>query len=97
MSTKINPAWQAWQALQNEGGEGYNPHPKWIAATPAPVKAAAKVDNRMLHDESGNLIPAAKLAVKLARDIERLPRLTDATAIAITEAAIAHAKAQLGG
>lgn len=28
--TKINPLWTAYNNLQNDGGEGYNPHSKFI-------------------------------------------------------------------
>lgn len=28
MTTKINPLWTAYNNRNNEGGEGYNPHPK---------------------------------------------------------------------
>lgn len=30
--TKINPLWTAYNNLHNEGGEGYNPHEKFIGA-----------------------------------------------------------------
>jgi hypothetical protein len=30
---QINPAWQEYNDTYNEGGEGYNPHPKYIANT----------------------------------------------------------------
>lgn len=95
---KINPAWQDWQITQNEGGEGYNPHPKWIevAASPKAATTTTKTDNRMLRDERGNYIPASKLAAAMERDIARLDKITDATARAIVEAGIAHARAQLG-
>ena len=26
----INPLWTAYNAINNEGGEGYNPHPKFV-------------------------------------------------------------------
>lgn len=94
----INPAWKNWQALQNEGGEGYNPHPKWIeraetTKVSAPVTAT---DKRMVRDERGNYVPAHKLAASLADDIAKLSRITDASARAIVEASIAHARSQLG-
>ncbi len=34
----INPKWTEYNDAMNEGGEGYNPHPKYIAA---PVRAAS--------------------------------------------------------
>lgn len=30
MSKTINPLWTAYNKLHNEGGEGYNPHEKYI-------------------------------------------------------------------
>jgi len=33
----INPAWLAYNNLYNEGGEGYNPHNKYIGLHKAPV------------------------------------------------------------
>lgn len=93
MSSKINPAWQAWNDLQNEGAEGFNPHAKWIAA--APVRAVSS-DNRMLRDERGNLIPAAKLAARLAKDESRLSKIADLSARLITQQSIDFARAQLG-
>ena len=33
----INPKWAEYNRSMNEGGEGYNPHPKFLAATPAAV------------------------------------------------------------
>jgi hypothetical protein len=32
-NAKINPEWTAYNNLHNEGGEGYNPHPKHLSAT----------------------------------------------------------------
>jgi hypothetical protein len=91
MNVTINPAWVAHNALYNEGGEGYNPHRKWIAKLS--VKPSLAV--RMLKDERGNLIPADKLAARLARDIERRARITDPSAIEIIDASIAYAREAL--
>jgi hypothetical protein len=41
MTTTINPAWIAYNDFQNEGGEGYNPHPKYVARAAAVVAPAA--------------------------------------------------------
>ena len=90
----ISPAWKRYNDLQNEGGEGYNPHTKWAPA--APATAAAKIDNRMLRDERGNLIPVAKLSARLAADLAKLPALTNSYAVEICQSAINHARAQLG-
>lgn len=32
MDNKINPLWSAYNNLQNEGGEGYNPHQKYLSS-----------------------------------------------------------------
>lgn len=91
---RINPAWQTWNDLQNEGGGGYNPHPKFISAPAARV--APKAANRMLRDQRGNLIPESMLRASLAKDEARLATITNAVAREITQAAIAHARQQLG-
>lgn len=51
---KINPAWVAHNELFNEGGEGYNPHPKYIIATqPAASGAARMIRGKMrTHDDA---------------------------------------------
>lgn len=46
MSQHLNPAWKRHNDLYNEGGEGFNPHPKYIAAaavttTSAPARMIA--------------------------------------------------------
>ena len=92
----INPAWLRWTSVENEGGEGYNPHPKWMAKGSAPAVAAkASTENRMLRDERGNLIPAGKLAARLESDSARLATLSNDSARKITQAAIDFAKQQL--
>ena len=40
--TIINPKWAEYNRVVNEGGEGYNPHPKYIAA-PQQVASARKM------------------------------------------------------
>lgn len=37
MNTTINPLWTAYNNLHNEGGEGYNPHEKYIGETDEPL------------------------------------------------------------
>lgn len=99
MGFKINPAWKAYNDLQNEGSEGYNPHPKWIVGSPQaaqPKTVAAAASTTMLKDERGNLIPSDKLHARLEKDLARLERITDPSARAITEQSIAHARRQLG-
>ena len=94
--SRINPAWQAFNDLVNEGGEGYNPHAKWIAKAATAKAVVASTNNRMLRDQSGNLIPARKLIASMERDITRLASITDESARIITQAAIDHARSQLG-
>lgn len=86
----INPEWSKHNAIYNEGGEGYNPHSKWIAK-PATVQAIG----RLLRDQNGNVIKESVMRAKLAELTERMTRLTDATAIAITQETINHYTAQL--
>jgi len=38
--TKINPLWTAYNAVMNDGGEGYNPHPQYIGETAQPMWAS---------------------------------------------------------
>lgn len=93
----LNPAWKAYNDLANEGGEGYNPHPKFIAraATPVVATAAKAVANKLVKDERGNTVPAAKMAERLAKDEARLTKIADASARAITQASIEFARAAL--
>lgn len=35
--SKLNPMWTAHNNLYNEGGDGYNPHDKYIPDSPEPV------------------------------------------------------------
>lgn len=91
---KINPDWQAWNDLQNEGGEGFNPYPKWIAK-PVNPKISANHSGRMLKDESGNLIEESKLRARLEKDKARLETVTNPVAVEIIKKAIAFAESQL--
>lgn len=45
---RINPEWRAYNTLHNEGGEGYNPNPKYIETAPKPTMARymAALDKR---------------------------------------------------
>lgn len=93
----INPAWKQFNDLHNEGGEGYNPHPKYIARAAAPVvaPAAKAVANKLVKDERGNTVPAAKMAERLAKDEACMLRITDASARSLTQARIDFARAAL--
>jgi len=94
MAQQLNPAWKRFNDLHNEGGEGYNPHPKFIAAQSAAAapKTGAGAASRIVKDERGNHISAAKLAERLARDEARMLKITDESARAITQAAIEFAR-----
>lgn len=42
----INPKWAEYNRVMNEGGEGYNPHSKYIAAAiSAPIAAKQPASN----------------------------------------------------
>lgn len=93
---KINPAWIAYKRDMLEGGEGYNPHPKYISVSTAkPIAAASRPAPRMLRDERGNYIPADKLAARLAADEAALASVTDATAREMLIARIEYARKAL--
>ena len=85
---KINPKWVRHNDIHNDGGYGYNPHPKYIevpapaAASPeAPVKAA-----KIYRDARGTVIdPVAKIAEAQAR----LATTTDTFARKLIERSIA--------
>lgn len=51
---KLNPAWIAYNNAVNEGGEGFNPHPKFIQSAPAAAASAARmiVGKRRTHAEA---------------------------------------------
>lgn len=91
MTKTLNPAWIKHNALYNEGGEGYNPHPKYVMRQPA----KPSVSSRMVKDERGNLIPSHKLAERLAQDEARLQTITDDSARAIVIQSIEFARAAL--
>lgn len=93
----INPAWLAYNNLQNEGGEGYNPHQKWVAKVAAPVaaKSAATAD-RMLTQADGRVVPESKVRARLAKSEATIATLTNASAVAMFERDIAADRALLG-
>jgi hypothetical protein len=98
MPAAINPAWIAYNDVQNEGGEGYNPHPKYVAraaAVVAPAAALSALTNKLVRNQRGNLIKASAMAEQLAKDEARLPKITDAYGRKLTEEAIAYARAAL--
>lgn len=61
----INPKWVAYNNLNNEGGEGYNPHPKYIV-TGLQQNANTYVDGtRRKIEISGNTYPHRDLFRKM--------------------------------
>ena len=66
---KLNPAWVAHNDLYNEGGEGYNPHPKFICAQPVAPSGAARVirGKRRTHAEAVRFANAALAGADKAR------------------------------
>lgn len=44
----INPKWAEYNRSMNEGGEGYNPHPKFLAAPVAAASPRAPGSARMI-------------------------------------------------
>ena len=52
---KLNPVWKAHNDLYNEGGEGFNPHQKYIAVPAAALVAGASrfiAGKRRTHAEA---------------------------------------------
>ncbi len=65
---QINPLWTAHNNTYNEGGEGFNPHPKYIAApvvSAAPRKYIRAAGRAYTHAEA---LKAAKNMAKFQRD-----------------------------
>lgn len=95
--TTINPAWKQYNDINNEGGEGYNPHPKFVGQV-----AAEQVTN--CTNASGFAISRGEAEYllgeeqRLLRDAESRANGGDFSA-AITvdkiKARIAHYQAQL--
>jgi len=96
---KLNPEWKKYNDFFNEGGEGYNPHKKWISAEEKPAEKIAAAEqqksDRLLKDMRGNNIRESALRANLEKDLARLEKVTDPFGRKIIEDSIAHAKAQL--
>jgi hypothetical protein len=90
---KLNPEWTSHNNLHNEGGEGYNPHPKYITvantAATAPLSAGKVYRNR----QGRQIDPVALIAESEAR----LARVTDKLARAAIEKSIAEYRAMMEG
>ena len=95
----LNPKWKSYNDFQNEGGEGYNPHPKFIRTQAIEQRQSGQqpTPNRMLRDQQGNLVPELKLRASLDRLKTRLAGISDASAKTIIQASIDHAERQLLG
>lgn len=52
--TKLNPLWKSHNDLYNEGGEGFNPHPKYITVAQAPAVGVSRfiAGKRRTHAEA---------------------------------------------
>lgn len=93
----INPAWKQYNDINNEGGEGYNPHPKFVGQVAA--KQALDCTNAsgfaISRSEAEYLLGEEQ---RLLRDAESRANGGDFSA-AITvdkiKARIAHYQAQL--
>lgn len=60
----INPKWLAYNDVENEGGEGYNPYPKYIADTDEATTFNG-TSTRVRIAISGNTYPNRDLMRKL--------------------------------
>jgi hypothetical protein len=50
---QVNPKWAEYQRVVNEGGEGYNPHPKYITtAAPSQAKKMYKAKDGCRYTEA---------------------------------------------
>lgn len=64
----INPKWIEYNLVMNEGGEGYNPHSKYIAAVgAAPVAAKQSASNGVRKMIAGKARTRDE-AIKFARN-----------------------------
>lgn len=93
-NVQINPEWLAYNNGMNEGGEGFNPHAKWIPRQTCEVRSFT--GDQLVRDYAGRTVRASKLRESMALDEKRLARITDPTARDITQRYIDHAKQQLG-
>lgn len=94
----INPAWKWHNDTYNEGGEGYNPHPKWIDSEGKPEVVSVTPSNERLISVPGisRLLRESEVRASIAEAQERLTRLTDPSAIRITKEGIAAYTKALG-
>ena len=58
----INPKWTEYNQVMNEGGDGYNPHQKYIAAVGASSVAANNGARKMIAGKARTRDEAIKFA-----------------------------------
>ena len=80
MTQQLNPAWIRHNNVYNEGGEGFNPHAKYIAAAAAP-----KAPARMIAGKLRTHAEALRFA-KIALSGEQKTRFLAEVAAAFPEA-----------
>lgn len=102
MSKQVNPAWTQYNAVNNEGGEGYNPHPKYLGdvqnaevldCTSAPMgsfpgRAISRAEAQYLLDKETRLLADAELRAQCGD-------LSAAVAVDGIKSRVAHYTAQL--
>ena len=87
----LNPKWKAHNDFYNEGGEGYNPHPKYINRD-APAKPQSE---KMVKGMNGNMVRVSALKAGLEKDLARMEAITDPFARQITQKHIDFARQAL--
>ena len=97
MAQQINPAWKQYNDINNEGGEGYNPHPKFVGEATA-EEALSCTDSAGFAISRGEAEYLLGEEQRLLRDAESRANGGDLSA-AITvdkiKARIAHYQSQL--
>ena len=73
----INPKWTEYNRSMNEGGEGYNPHPKHIASTAASAPLAT---TRMIRGKARTHADAIKFANSSLSGAQRAAFLAEVNA-----------------
>lgn len=87
MFRKINPKWVEYNNVYNEGDEGYNPHPKFIAN-----KQSTTNDKKYCLNGTGMPKTLQGWRVELDDAERRLAKITDKFAIEIVKKSIADIK-----
>jgi hypothetical protein len=94
----LNPEWKKYNDFQNEGGEGFNPHQKWIveSGNKKPDHAKTGGYDPLVRNQMGNYVRASALRADMCKCQQRLETVTDETAKEILIKSIEHAKKELG-